>query len=167
MSNTERTLLIYGTAGLGLYFFVAKPLLEKLGLQKSSEETAQDRQNAAERDKYVQDAVNKPDKTQNNAGKPTQPAGYWTLKADQLWEYLRYSSISDDKIKAAQIFNEVKNDADMALLLKAFGKRKEYAFGLPIGGAKSLPEFVTGNLKPTTIQLLNTRWKNLKMKFRF
>jgi hypothetical protein len=80
---------------------------------------------------------------------------------------LKTSAISDDKAKAYTELAKVLNDADMALLITAFGRRQEYNFGFPIGNPQTLPEMVAGNFSQSDIDSLNTLYSKSKMKWKF
>jgi hypothetical protein len=78
-------------------------------------------------------------------------------------------STFDDNKKAAleMLYTRIQNDADIAKMILYFGKRQEFAFGIPVGNTKDFNQFVTSNLSKTQIQLLNERYLKNKMKFRF
>jgi len=157
--NTKDLIIYAGLAG-SIYFLIAKPLLEKLGLKKTDEEIKQVEVTNAGREKFISDTL--------KVQKPTKPESQFSILADQLHEYLKYSAISDEKNKAWELlYVNLKNDADAAALLKYFGKRQEYNFGFPVGGLKNLSEFVTTNLNSYYIDNLNQRYAKSKMKFRF
>lgn len=157
--NTKDLIIYAGVAGV-IYFFVAKPLLEKFGVIKSAEQVKQEDVTNKGRETFINDSL--------KVQKPTKPEGQFAILADQLYEYLKYSAISDEKSKAWELlYVNLNNDADAALLLKYFGKRQEYNLGFPVGGLKNLSEFVTTNLNKQYIDNLNQRYLKSKMKFRF
>jgi hypothetical protein len=154
--------------GVAVYFLVLKPLLEKLGLKQTADEKAQEKVQKQGREKFIDDAIKKPNPKQTKGGKPTRPEGQFAVWADQIYEYLKYTKLDDKKDLAfALLFKYFHNDADIALLTKYFGKRQEYAFGLPVGNPKNLSEFVTTNLSKEQINRLNNAYLKSKMKFRF
>jgi len=164
MSNIDKKLalnaLLYIGGGVGAYFLVLKPLLEKLGLKKTAEEEQQESTQKEGRTKFIKDATTK--------SKPTRPEGQFAIWADQLYEYLKYSKLDDRKDLAfALLFTYFHTDGDIALLTKYFGKRQEYAFGLPIGKPKNLSEFVATNLSKEQITRLNNAYQKSRMRFRF
>lgn len=99
--------------------------------------------------------------------KPTRSAAQWALVADVIYNALKTSAISDDKAKAYTELAKVLNDADMALLITAFGRRQEYNFGFPIGNPQTLPEIVAGNFSQSDIDSLNMLYSKSKMKWKF
>jgi hypothetical protein len=151
---------LYIGGAYGAYYFVLKPLLEKLGLKKTADEEAQENLIKFGRSKFITDAV----KTK----KPTRPEGQFAVWADQIYEYLKYTKLDDKKDLAFELlYKYFHNDADIALITKYFGKRQEYAFGIPVGSPKNLSEFVSTNLSKDQINRLNNAYLRSKMKFRF
>lgn len=156
--TTRNSILIIGGVAAG-YFLVLKPLLVKLGLQKSAEEKELERQEAAATASYVRETLRKQ--------KPTKTAGEWALIAGQIYEDLKYSAIDDNKSDAAFQVSRVKNDADVATLIQQFGKRQEYFFGLAVGDLKTLPQFITSNLSRSQIAAVNDNYRRKNIKFSF
>lgn len=160
MEKNTKDLIIYASTALAGYFLLIRPLLQKLGIQKTAEQLEQERISRAGREQFIEQALKKQ--------KPKRPTGQYAIWADQLYEYLKYSAISDRKSDAFKIlFTFIHNDADMALLQKYFGARQEYNFGLPVGGLKNLSEFVVSNLSRDQINRINQAYARSKMTFRF
>jgi hypothetical protein len=61
----------------------------------------------------------------------------------------------------------MQNDADIAKMIKYFGKRQEFSFGIPVGKPKDFSQFINSNLSKAQIQLLNDRYAKSLMRFRF
>lgn len=159
IDKNTKDLIIYAGTGLALYFAVLRPLLQKLGIQKTSEEIEQAKTIKQGRTKFISDALKKQ--------RSTRPEGQFAVFADQLYEYLKRSAISDDKTAAFNLLMVyIQNDADAALLSKYFGQRPEFAFGLPVG-KKNLSEFVVSNLSKDAIARINQAYAKSKMTFRF
>ena len=156
--NTRTNILIFGGIAAS-YFLVLQPLLRKLGLQKTPEEKALERQQR----EAVADYVRETTRTQ----RPTKTAGEWALIAGQIYEDLKYSAIDDNKDDAALQVTRVKNDADVATLIQQFGQRQEYFLGIPLGDRKTLPEFITSNLTRSKIDAINDNYRRKNIKFRF
>jgi hypothetical protein len=55
----------------------------------------------------------------------------------------------------------------MIYLIKTFGKRQEYLFGIPSGSPMGLTEFITSNLDRSNINLINDNYSRKEMKFKF
>lgn len=164
LSESDKKLALNASLYIGgataAYFLVLKPLLEKIGLKKTKDEEIQEKLIKTGRSKFIDDAV----KTK----KPTRPEGQYAVWADQLYEYLKYTKLDDKKDLAFELlFKYFHNDSDIALLTKYFGKRQEYAFGIPVGNPKNLSEFVTTNLSRDQINRLNNAYGKSRMKFRF
>ena len=160
-------LLLFAGLAIGGYF-VASKILEGLGLKKTSEQKEQEKLSKTGREKFIEDTLKNPNKSQTAGGKPTRTEGQYALWADQLYEFLRYTALDDKKNDAFNLlYIRMQNDADIAQMVKYFGKRQEYAFGLPIGQPKNFSEFISTNLTSKQIQTLNDRYAKSKMRFRF
>lgn len=155
MTEQNKKYLYYGLGAVAAYFFVLRPILKGLGLQKSQTE----KEAEAAIDKYLTGQI--------NTGKPTKSPGEWAIIADQIYNDLRYTAISDNKDSAAYQLARVKNGADVALLIKSFGKRREYYFGIPAGSEMDLQQFVTGNLSSAQIAAVNDNYRRKNIKFQF
>jgi hypothetical protein len=75
--------------------------------------------------------------------------------------------VGDDKAKAYTEIIRILNDADAALVVKAFGLRQEYAFGVPIGKPKTLVQFVQDNFNERDINDINRSYSRSGMTFKF
>jgi hypothetical protein len=157
-ASTEKVVTYAIGAGI-TYFLIVKPVLVKLGILKSAAEIAQERTNVQSIDTYISDTL----KRQT----PTKSVGEWTIIADKIYQDLKFSSVSDDKKDAGYQVARVKNDADIATLYKAFGKRQEYYFGVPYGGLKDLVAFITSNLSSDAVATINDNYRRKNIKFRF
>ena len=98
MKSKNQYLYLIG-AGLG-YFFILKPILEKLGILKSSQEIMQE--NII--DKYTSDTIKKI--------QPSKPLGEFQIIADQINANLKYSELDDNKENATLLtktggFNQI------------------------------------------------------------
>lgn len=160
MAEENHDKLIFNLALLAAgYFFIAKPILEKVGLKKDPDVLATENRNKQLLNDYVNDALKK----QN----PTKSEEEWKIIADQIYQDLHYSALDDKKADAGYQVARVKNDADMALLIKWFAKRREYWFGVPVGSLMSLQEFITSNLSNSSIATINDNYARKGIKFRF
>lgn len=159
MSASTEKIVTYAIGAGITYFLIVKPILVKLGIIKSAAELAQERVNSGNIDTYIADAL--------KAQSPTKTIGEWTIIADKIYLDLKSSSISDDKKDAVYQVCRVKNDADVATLYKAFGKRQEYYFGIPYGGLNDLMAFITSNLSSDDLATINGNYKRKNIKFRY
>jgi hypothetical protein len=87
--------------------------------------------------------------------------------ADQIYQDLKFSRVSDDREDAGVQVTRVKNNADFKLLYKAFGKRQEYTFGIPTGGEKDLAAFIVANMPREKIEIINKNYRSKGIKFQF
>jgi hypothetical protein len=160
-------LLIYAGLAVGGYFAVTS-ILKNLGFIKSDEQKAAEKLSAEGKQKFINEVQAKPNKNQTAGGKPTKQEGLYAIMADQLYEYLKYSTFDDNKKAAFELlYVKMLNDADIAKMIKYFGTRQEYAFGLPVGKPKDFNQFVTSNLSKQQIQAINQTYQKYKMSFRF
>jgi hypothetical protein len=155
MTEQNKKYLFYGLGAVAAYIFVVGPILKKLGLQKTQTE----KEAEAEISKYL--------KGQISAGNATKTPGEWAIIADQIYNDLRYSAVSDNKDNAALQLARCKNGADVALLIKSFGKRREYYFGIPAGSEMDLQQFVTSNLSSKQIAAVNDNYRRKGIKYQF
>jgi hypothetical protein len=160
-------LLIYAGLAVGGYFAITN-ILKNLGFIKSDEQKrAEDLVNQG-RQKFIDEVQKKPDPKQTSKGLPTKQEGLYAIMANQIYDYLKRSAIDDNKKAAFEIlYVKVLNDADIAKLIKYFGLRQEFAFGVPMGQPKDLNQFVTSNLSKKQIEALNETYSRYKMRFRF
>jgi len=145
---------IYYISGAVLaYFFILKPVLQKLNILKTKEEIDRDK----EKQKFLTSSTSKATKT----------PGEWAIIADQIYEDLRYTALDDDKDDAVYEISRVKNDADFKLLFQNFGTRQEYVFFLPSGSKKDLQQFVRSNLSKDQIQIINKNYHSKNISYQF
>ncbi len=159
MDKQTKNILIIGGAIAAVYFAIIKPILEGVGLKKSSEEKATEREN--------RELINEQVKEITSQQKPTKSIAEWKVIADQIYNDLRYSAIDDDKESAGYQVSRVKNDADFWILFQQFKKRREYIFGVPTGSLMNLQQFINSNLSKEKIAKINDNYRRKGIKFRF
>jgi hypothetical protein len=160
LDQDNKKLLITAGIAIGAYLFVIKPILQKLGITKTAEEIAKEKSDASN--------LSEIEKNLNAMGVDlTKSKAEWDQIADTIYNDLRFSAIADDKADAGYQVTRVKNDADMIYLIKTFGKRQEYLFGLPSGSPMGLTEFITSNLSREKINIINSNYASKGMKFKF
>jgi hypothetical protein len=157
MMTSQDKNLAYIIGGIAAYFLVLRPFLEKMGIVESREETQQRNYKEEEKSKYLDPGTEK----------PTKSAGEWVIIADQIYQDLKFSRVSDDREDAGVQVTRVKNNADFKLLYKAFGKRQEYTFGIPTGGEKDLAAFIVANMPREKIEIINANYLRKGIKFQF
>ena len=150
--------------GLGIaiaaYLLVLKPIFKALGLQKTPEELAKSKSDAAN----IADIQ----KTLSSKGITlTKSKAEWDIIADTIYNDLKYSALADNKADAGYQVARVQNDADILYLIQSFGSRQENLFGVSSGSPMTLPEFITSNLTQTNINLINDNYTRKGMKFKF
>jgi hypothetical protein len=159
ISNQNKKILTYAI-GIGAgYFFVIQPLLVKLGIIQSPAL----RQQELEQTQNIEDYLNQSLSSQ----KPTKSKGEWQIIANNIYNDLSHSSVSDNKSDAGYQVSRVQNDADFSLLYDTFGKRQEYYFGIPTGGLQDLVQFIVGNLDRSEVNKINDNYSRKGIKFRF
>lgn len=159
MKKEDKQLLIFAGVGVLAYFGVIKPILEKLGLKKSKEEKETEERNK----NLINDKVEEEKKKVPATKSDTE----WKAIADQIYQDLRYSAVSDNKADAGYQVSRVKNDTDFWILFKLFAKRREYLFGIPSGNLMNLQQFIISNLDKSQIAKINDNYKRKGIKFRF
>jgi hypothetical protein len=159
IDKQTQKLLLYAAIGGGAYFLILKPLLVKLGVLKSTLELQQEKSQQENIDNYINSSL------KNNT--PTKSKGEWQIIADQIYNDLKFSGVSDNKSDAGYQVARVQNDADVALLIQVFGMRQESFFGINTGGLQNLPQFIIGNLSKNDIAKINDNYARKNIKFRF
>jgi hypothetical protein len=162
MAITQENKRLLTTVGIGIaaYLVVIRPLFQSLGITKTAAEIQKEKSDAAN--------INEIEKNLNALGLSlTKSKAEWDQIADSIYNDLRFSAIADNKADAGYQVARVKNDADMIYLIKTFGKRQEYLFGLPSGSPMGLAEFITSNLTRENINLINNNYTSKGMNFKF
>lgn len=151
-------ILIYAAVLGGGYYFIVRPALIKFGIMQDPAAAAT--QQAAQQNvqQYINDTLNK----QN----PTKTLGEWTLIANNIYNDLD-QLLSNNTSDAVYQMCRVQNDADVALLLQAFGTRQSHWFGLIGGKLVDLPSFVAEQMSSSDINTINDNYARKGIKFRF
>ena len=87
--------------------------------------------------------------------------------ADSLYNSMRYSLVADNYSEAERILKTLLNDLDVMKVIEAYGTRIERYFGIPVDGAKTLPEQVRNDLSTARIDRINSDYQSKGIKFRF
>jgi len=159
MDKQSKDLLITGGIVALVYFGIINPILKKVGLKKTEEEKATEEKN--------KQLLNKQVEASKKVAAQTKSDQEWKAIADQIYEDLRYSAVSDKKDNAFYQVARVKNDTDFWILFKYFAKRREYLFGIPSGSLMNLQQFIISNLSKDTIAKINDNYRRKNIKFRF
>jgi hypothetical protein len=101
------------------------------------------------------------------------PESQYNAMANQIYEGMRYC-LGDDYASVEKTLMKMKNDLDINYLVKAFGKRQGYCFGVPEGGLRDLFTFVRselgteyGGLTDARLVNINKDWTKKKIKYKF
>lgn len=144
---------------IAVYFLFIRPIAIKFGLISDPRmKETEDRKNTQLLNEI---------KNTSQQQKPTKTEQQWQVIADQIYNDLRYSAISDNKDSAAYQVCRVQNDADFWTLYKLFGQRREYLFGIPSGGLMNLSQFIKSNLSKAKIEAINKNYRSKNIKFEF
>lgn len=159
MKKEHSQAIIVIAVTIAVYFLFIRPVAIKFGLiaDPRMKET-EDRKNT-----QLMNEI----KNTSQQQKPTKTEQQWQVIADQIYNDLRYSAISDNKDSAAYQVCRVQNDADFWILYKLFGQRREYLFGIPSGGLMNLSQFIKSNLSKAKIEAINKNYRSKNIKFEF
>ena len=160
ITQENKKLLTYLGIGVAAYLLVLKPIFQALGLQKTPEEQAKAKSEAAN----IADIQKNLKALGINLSKSKAE---WDIIANTIYNDLKFSALADNKDDAGYQVARVKNDADILYLIETFGKRQENLFGNPNGSPMTLPEFITSNLSQSNINLINDNYTRKGMKFKF
>lgn len=102
---------------------------------------------------------------------PTYPESQYGIFANQIYDGMRYVA-GDDYDKVESNLKKMNNNLDVAMLIKAFGFRQDYAFGVPTGEPKDLFTFVNselgneyGGLWSGRVKGINSDWKKKNITY--
>lgn len=158
MTNSDKKLALNVALIAAAGIFILRPILVKLGLAKSAAEKAAEQ---ATNTAFIENV------NQYSNEKQTKSTGEWQLIADQIYADLRYSALDDNKDDAVYQICRVKNNIDLAILNKCFGKRQEYIFGIPSGDLQTLQMFVNSNLSKSQKNTINGNLQRKNIKYQF
>jgi hypothetical protein len=157
--NSLPTPIQYAILGGGL--FLAYKLYKKI---TSNETTQEDTQNLLKKELDFEQAKLKIQKL-------TYPLSNYLLFANLLDESMRYG-IGDNYKAVVNTLQKMNNNKDVLQLIKAYGNRQGYVFGIPSGNPKDL--FTTikaelGNeyagLTSYKVDQINNDWKKKKISY--
>ena len=155
--QNQKLVINIGIAAIA-YFGIIRPILQKVGVMKTKEEK-QEEQAASQ-------AIETEIRTVAQSQQPTKSEAEWRSIVEQIYQDIRYSAIDDNKADAAYQMARAKNNADVILMYKLFGKRREYWFGIPAGDTRDLFGMVRYNLSNSQISQLNDNWRRKNIKYR-
>jgi hypothetical protein len=96
---------------------------------------------------------------------PTYPDSQYNLTANQIYDGMRYAA-GDDYGSVETNLKKMNNNLDVAMLVKAFGFRQDYLFGIPEGEPKDLFTFVKSELGNEYFGITSYRLKNINANWK-
>jgi hypothetical protein len=103
--------------------------------------------------------------------KASFPESAYSTFANTIYNGMRYCA-GDDYGTVETTLKKMKNDLDVAKLIKAFGKRQDYCFGIPASGELDLFTYVQkelgndwGGLTNYRVKNINADWKKKGIKY--
>lgn len=113
------------------------------------------------RDKELLSDVNKEiNKLENSGVKPSYSESQYLTFANTIYNGMRYC-VGDDYGTVESTMKKMKNDLDVAKLVKAYGKRQRACFGIDAGGNDDLFTSVQAELGNDYGGLTNYRVRNI------
>ena len=104
--------------------------------------------------------------------KLTFPVSQYPIFANLIYESTKYG-IGDNYGAVVNTLKKLTNDLDIATLIKTYGARQNYIFGIPTGEKKDLFTNIKaelgneyGGLKSYRIDQINNDWKKKGIKYR-
>jgi len=99
------------------------------------------------------------------------PDSVYDTLANTIYNSMRFA-VGDDYGAVQDSLKKMKNDLDVAKLIKAFGSRQDYAFGIPVGDKMDLLTYVKkelgnewGGLTAYRVTNINKDWAAKKIKY--
>lgn len=92
--------------------------------------------------------------------KPSFPDSSYNTLANTIYNSMRFA-VGDDYGAVQDSLKKMKNDLDVAKLIKAFGTRQDYAFGIPVGDKMDLLTYVKKELGNEYFGLTSYRVTNI------
>ena len=106
-----------------------------------------------------------------NSQKATFPESTYNTLANTIYNSMKFA-VGDDYGAVQDSLKKMKNDLDVAKLIKAFGSRQDYAFGIPVGGKMDLFTYVKkelgneyGGLTDYRVKDINKDWAAKKITY--
>ena len=106
-----------------------------------------------------------------NSQKATFPESTYNTLANTIYNSMKFA-VGDDYGAVQDSIKKMKNDLDVAKLIKAFGSRQDYAFGIPVGGKMDLFTYVKkelgnewGGLTAYRVTDINKDWAAKKITY--
>lgn len=78
--------------------------------------------------------------------------------ANQIYEGVKYASVSDNYPLVVSVMKKMKNDLDVARLVAAYGKRQRYNFAIPVGEPIDLFTTMQVEIGDGNVKEINKDW---------
>ncbi len=151
-SWAKGVVVVGGAIGL---FFVGRKVYQAIFPSDSQKRNRQ----------LFQNVSNEISKYQSSGLKPSFPDSQYETWANTIYNSMRYA-VGDDYATVELTMKKMMNNLDVAKLIKAFGKRQDYAFGIPVGDPMDLFTYVQkelgndwGGLTNYRVRNINADWK--------
>ena len=103
--------------------------------------------------------------------KASYPDSTYDTLANTIYNSMRFA-VGDDYAAVQDSLKKMKNDLDVAKLIKSFGSRQDYAFGIPVGDKMDLLTYVKkelgneyGGLTDYRVKDINKDWAAKKITY--
>jgi hypothetical protein len=157
--KTASPVIQYTIAGAGLFLAYK---IYKILFKNEQEQTNQQIVQQAEKEK----------KELEKKFKLTFPVSQYPIFANLIYESTKYG-IGDNYGAVVDTLKKLKNDLDVATLIKAYGSRQNYIFGIPAGEKRDLFTNIKaelgneyGGLTSYRITQINNDWQKKGIKYR-
>lgn len=157
--KTASPVIQYTIAGAGLFLAYK---IYKILFKNEQEQTNQQIVQQAEKEK----------KELEKKFKLTFPVSQYPIFANLIYESTKYG-IGDNYGAVVTTLKKLKNDLDVATIIKAYGSRQNYIFGIPAGEKRDLFTNIKaelgneyGGLTSYRIDQINNDWQKKGIKYR-
>lgn len=110
---------------------------------------------------------------QKSGQKASYPQSQYAAFANQIYEGMKYG-VGDSYSDVRDVLMKMKNNLDVNLLVKQYGVRQLYVFGIPAGSPKDLFTAVRselgnewGGLSSSKMNAVNEDWAKKGISYRF
>lgn len=161
-ASTLNILLITGAVAVA-YFGIVNPLFKFIGVKKSDAQKEREKDEAEKQKANVGDVT---DLTKKGL-KPSYNSSNYLQFADTVWNKRKFQfGIDNDEQGAVDILKKMKNDLDVALLLRAYGLRRDWFFGVEVGQPMGLFTAIREKVSNSMIEQVNTDWVKKGITYR-
>lgn len=120
--------------------------------------------------KFMEDVNNDVTKFKSEGDKQTFPDSAYMQFANTIYDGMRYA-VGDDYGAVVDTCKKMMTNLDVALLIKAFGVRQNYIFGIPGGNPMDMLTFIKDELGSEfwfvdRIGQINRDWNSKGIKYR-